>query len=50
MKGQSDESMEGMSAAAFYGGDAAFQDFGYGRVQSAGTVSNPRLKVCQNKS
>jgi hypothetical protein len=36
--------------AAFYGGDAVFQDFGCGRVQLADTVSNPRLKVCQNKS
>jgi hypothetical protein len=40
----------GVSAAAFYGGDMVFQGFGYGRVRLADTVSNLRLKVCQNKN
>jgi hypothetical protein len=39
-----------VSAAAFFGGDMVFQGLGCGRVRLADTVSNLRLKVCQNKN
>ena len=35
--------------AAFPDDDAVFSELCGGSVQSAGTVSNQRLKACQNK-
>jgi hypothetical protein len=48
VKGQNGESMEGVSAAAFHGGDTAFRGSGCNRVQSGGSVSITTCKRTQN--
>jgi hypothetical protein len=48
VKGQNGESMEGVFAAVFHGGDTVFQGSNCSRVQSGGSMSIATCKRTQN--